>query len=38
MAIGALESAGLTDLGSGDPMGFVGGTGNDASAIRRRPS
>lgn len=38
MAIGALESAGLTDLGSGDPMRFVGGTGNDAAAVRRRPS
>jgi hypothetical protein len=36
MAIGALESAGLTDLGSGDPMRFVGGTGSDAAAIRRR--
>jgi AraC-like DNA-binding protein len=36
MAIGALESAGITDLGSGDPMRFVGGTGSDASAIRRR--
>jgi AraC family transcriptional regulator len=36
MAIGALESAGVTDLGSGDPMRFVGGSGTDASAIHRR--
>ena len=36
MAIGALESAGVTDLGSGDPMRFVGGSGTDASAIQRR--
>jgi len=36
MAIGALESAGITDLGSGDPMRFVGGSGTDASAIQRR--
>ena len=35
LAIGALESAGVTDLGSGDPMRFVGGTGHDAAAIRR---
>jgi hypothetical protein len=38
MAIGALESADITDLGSGDPMRFVGGTGSDAAAIRRRHS
>jgi hypothetical protein len=36
MAIGALESAGITDLGSGDPMHFVGGSGSDASTIKRR--
>lgn len=36
MAIGALESAGVADLGSGDPMHFVGGSGADASTIRRR--
>ena len=35
MAIGALESAGIADLGSGDPMRFVGGSGADASTIRR---
>jgi AraC family transcriptional regulator len=35
MAIGALESAGLGDLGSGDPMGFLG-SGPDTSTIRRR--
>ncbi len=35
MAIGALESAGVTDLGSGDPMRFVGGSGADASTITR---
>jgi AraC-like DNA-binding protein len=35
-AIGALETAGVTDLGSGDPMAYVGGTGADASTIRRR--
>jgi AraC family transcriptional regulator len=37
MAIGALESAGQRDLGSGDPMCFVGGSGADASTIRRHP-
>lgn len=36
LAVGALESAGLGDLGAGDPMGFVGGSGDDASTIRRR--
>ncbi len=36
MAIGALEAAGVGDLGSGDPMSFVGGSGDDASTIRRR--
>jgi AraC-like DNA-binding protein len=35
LAIGALERAGISDLGSGDPMAFVGGTGTDASKIRR---
>ncbi|MGH3423461.1 MAG: helix-turn-helix domain-containing protein [Nocardioidaceae bacterium] len=35
MAVGALESAGIDDLGAGDPMAFVGGTGSDASTIRR---
>jgi len=35
MAIGALESAGVDDLGSGDPMGFIG-SGADAATIRRR--
>ena len=36
LAIGALETAGVGDLGSGDPMAFVGGTGPDASTVRRR--
>jgi AraC family transcriptional regulator len=36
MAIGALETAGIADLGSGDPMHFVGGSGADASTIKRR--
>jgi AraC family transcriptional regulator len=36
MAIGALESAGVTDLGSGDPQQFVGSVGADASQLRRR--
>lgn len=36
MAIGAIESAGIGDLGAGDPMRFVGGTGDDASTITRR--
>jgi AraC family transcriptional regulator len=35
LAIGALESAGIDDLGSGDPMQFVGGVGADASEITR---
>jgi AraC family transcriptional regulator len=35
LAIGALESAGVIDLGSGDPMRFVGGSGDDASTITR---
>lgn len=35
MAIGALEKAGVGDLGSGDPMLFVGGSGDDAARIRR---
>ena len=37
LAIGALESAGITDLGSGDPMRFVGASGTDASSIQRTP-
>jgi AraC-like DNA-binding protein len=36
LAIGALESAGITDLGSGDPMRYVGGNGDDASTVSRR--
>jgi AraC family transcriptional regulator len=36
MAIGVLTSAGIDDLGSGDPMRFVGGSGSDASTIKRR--
>jgi AraC family transcriptional regulator len=36
MAIGALESAGVRDLGAGDPMNHVGGSGTDASEITRR--
>lgn len=35
MALGALASAGVTDLGAGDPMGHVGGAGDDASTISR---
>ena len=35
LAIGALESAGVNDLGSGDPMQYVGGTGSDAANITR---
>jgi AraC family transcriptional regulator len=35
MAIGALETAGVADLGSGDPMRYVGGSGSDASTITR---
>jgi AraC-like DNA-binding protein len=35
LAIGALESAGIDDLGAGDPMRFVGGEGSDASGITR---
>jgi hypothetical protein len=35
MAIGALESAGVDDLGSGDPQQFVGSVGADAATIRR---
>lgn len=38
LAVGALESAGIDDLGSGDPMHFVGGTGADASGITRTPA
>jgi AraC family transcriptional regulator len=36
LAIGALERSGIDDLGAGDPMAFVGGTGEDASTIQRR--
>ena len=35
MAIGALESAGIDDLGSGDPQQFVGSLGADAATLRR---
>lgn len=35
LAIGALSSAGVTRLGSGDPMSYVGGSGDDASTITR---
>jgi AraC family transcriptional regulator len=35
LAIGALDSAGIHDLGSGDPTQFVGGVGADASEITR---
>jgi AraC family transcriptional regulator len=35
LAIGALDSAGIHDLGSGDPMLYVGGIGADASEISR---
>lgn len=35
LAVGALESAGISDLGAGDPMHFVGGEGSDASGITR---
>jgi AraC family transcriptional regulator len=35
LAIGALESSGIGDLGAGDPMRFVGGEGSDASEITR---
>jgi hypothetical protein len=35
LAVGALASAGITDLGVGDPMNAVGGTGEDASTITR---
>jgi AraC family transcriptional regulator len=38
MAIGALESAGIDDLGAGDPMEFVGGSGEDAARITRADS
>jgi AraC family transcriptional regulator len=37
LAIGALESAGITDLGAGDPMSFIGRVGDDAAVIHRRP-
>jgi AraC family transcriptional regulator len=35
LAVGALESSGIGDLGAGDPMHFVGGEGADASGITR---
>jgi AraC-like DNA-binding protein len=35
LAVGALASAGVPDLGAGDPMVFVGGEGEDASRIVR---
>jgi AraC-like DNA-binding protein len=35
LALGALASAGVHDLGAGDPHLFVGGTGTDASSVRR---
>ena len=35
LAVGALSSAGIADLGAGDPMGYVGGAGDDASTITR---
>jgi len=35
LAIGALETAGIDDLGAGDPMQFVGGHGADAATITR---
>jgi AraC-like DNA-binding protein len=35
LAVGALASAGITDLGAGDPMSYVGGAGQDASTITR---
>lgn len=35
LAIGALDRAGLTGLGAGDPMNYVGGTGSDAATITR---
>ncbi|QDP97799.1 helix-turn-helix transcriptional regulator [Microlunatus elymi] len=36
LAIGALETAGVDDLGAGDPMTFVGGHGSDAGRISRK--
>lgn len=38
MAVGALETAGVDDLGSGDPMHAVAGSGSDASTITRTPA
>lgn len=35
VAIGALSSAGVSDLDAGDPMSYVGGVGDDASTICR---
>ena len=35
LAIGALETAGIADLGAGDPMTHVGAAGEDAGHIKR---
>ena len=35
LAVGALATDGVSDLGAGDPMVYVGGTGEDASRISR---
>lgn len=35
LAVGALATAGVSDLGAGDPMHFVGGAGRDAAEITR---
>jgi AraC family transcriptional regulator len=35
LAVGALDSSGIGDLGAGDPMQFVGGEGADAAGITR---
>jgi AraC family transcriptional regulator len=35
LAVGALDSSGIGDLGAGDPMKFVGGEGADAAGITR---
>jgi ABC-type uncharacterized transport system YnjBCD ATPase subunit len=35
MAIGALESVGIDDLGSRDPQQFVGSVSADAATLRR---
>ena len=36
VAIGALETAGVADLGAGDPMNYVGGHGDDAANLTRK--